>query len=288
VLPDLDLADWHGIDPIVGEPVRTDRELQPESDGGQPPHPDHATTATPVESEPYVPSEEDFAPSPPRPKSPLSQFPKADSLRPALVCFALFFVASLRTWTAPDADGLWVSGESIFVRHEYWRLLSALFAHSDIGHLLSNAPLFLIFGWFLRAFFGLRVFPAATLAIGALSNLATVYYYEPQVHLLGASGMLYGMVALWLVLYVRFETQHSVPMRIFRAMAVSLLMLFPTTFQPTTSYMAHAAGFAIGLVFGYAMAPFLSVRSPDGAPVAPAPADDDPLGPPNRPRMRLR
>jgi rhomboid protease GluP len=290
VLPDLDLADWHGIDPIVGEPVHTDAQLQPETDADAPPPAAPAFTAATGEegeAQPWMPSEDDFAPSPPRPRSPLSRFPKGDALRPALLCFMLFFVASVRTWTSPEASGLWVSGESIFVRHEYYRLVTALFAHSDIGHLLSNAPLFLIFGWFLRAFFGLRVFPWATIAIGALSNLATVWLYEPDVQLLGASGMLYGMVALWLVLYVRFETQHTVPMRIFRALAVSLLMLFPTTFQQTTSYLAHATGFAIGLVFGYAMAPFLSVRSPDGQPLPVEPGPDT-LAPPSRPRMRLR
>ncbi len=93
-----------------------------------------------------------------------------------------------------------------------------------------------------------------------LSNAATIWVYEPRTHLVGASGMLYGMVALWLVLYVRFETRFSVPMRIFRAIGVSLLLLFPTTFEEQTSYMAHAAGFVIGLGVGFGLANFVTVR----------------------------
>lgn len=208
----------------------------------------------------YVPSEEEFAPSPPKPPGPLTRFPSKQAMTPALVCFALFWLASLYEWSPRSRYGLAASGDEVFRKGEYWRLVTALFTHSNVEHLLSNTPLFLIFGWFLYAFFGRLAFPFGALLVGVLSNLWTIYVYPPRMSLVGASGMLYGMIALWLVLYVHFETEYKVSMRIFRAIAVSLLLLFPTTFQQTTSYMAHATGFFLGLVVGVALCPFVRLN----------------------------
>jgi rhomboid protease GluP len=213
----------------------------------------------PVYEDEYYPVAEDFVPSPPKPQSPLSRTPPIDALRPALLMFVLFWVASGYAWKYPDSGG-YASGERVLEHGEAWRLLTALFTHADAGHLFSNTPLFLIFGWYLYAFFGPLAFPGAALVVGVLSNLATIATYDPQAELVGASGMLYGMIALWLVLYVRFESAYTVPMRIFRSVGVALLLLFPTTFQESTSYMAHAAGFAIGLVVGFALTPFVHIH----------------------------
>lgn len=213
----------------------------------------------------YVPDAADFIPAPVKQKSPLNRVPGPGTARPALLMFVLFWVASLTYWFGGRGVGGWVSGEAVFQKGEYWRLFTALFTHSDVGHLLSNTPLFLIFGWFLGAFFGPVVFPATVILVGAASNLATVYMYDPGTHLVGASGMLYGMIALWLVLYVHFDTDYSITMRIFRALGVSLLMLFPTTFQETTSYQAHAWGFLFGGVAGLLLCPFVKVIEPPGA-----------------------
>lgn len=209
----------------------------------------------------YYPRIEDFSPSPPKPQPPLMRVPGMRWLRPALFFFTLFFVASFREWWWPASDRLSVSAAAVYDKHEYWRLFTALFTHSSLEHLLANTPLFLIFGWFLRAFFGWLAFPVATLLIGVLSNLATIWTYSPQTELLGASGMLYGMVALWLVFYVRFATEFAVPMRIFRAIGVSLLLLFPTTFEQNVSYMAHATGFLFGGVIGFILLPFVKVQA---------------------------
>ncbi len=246
----------------------------------------------------YYPRIEDFTPSPPKPRPPLMQVPSLRWMRPALFCFSLFFVASLREWVWPEADRLSASGAAVFGRHEYWRLVTALFAHSSMDHLLSNTPLFLIFGWFLRAFFGWLAFPVATLAIGVLSNLATIATYEPQTELLGASGMLYGMVALWLVFYLRFATEFAVPMRLFRAVGVSLLLLFPTTFEKNVSYMAHVSGFLFGGLVGAILLPFVKVQAdvedtpPAPKPTATAALDHATIPPPQRvelhPPSRLR
>ena len=70
----------------------------------------------------YVPSEEDFAPSPPKPPRPMNRFPKRAAMFPALFCFALFWVASFHEWRGLPPS-LTASGETVFAKGEYWRLL---------------------------------------------------------------------------------------------------------------------------------------------------------------------
>lgn len=222
----------------------------------------HPSDDTDIHPEAYVPDREDFLPTLPPPPGPMTRLPTVFSIRPAALLLVICLLVSLGNWyeDGTGAGGTWASRETVFDQGQGWRLLLALFTHADLGHLLSNAPLFLIFGWYLRDFFGLAIFPGTALAIGVMSNALTLWTYPPDAQLLGASGMLYGMVALWLVLYVHFETAYSHAQRVFRAVGVSLLLLFPTTFHATTSYAAHGFGFVLGLVAGFAVTPFVTLR----------------------------
>lgn len=209
----------------------------------------------------YLPSIDDFLPSPPRPPSPMARYPALDSLKPALILLALCFVVSSARWSQAwtSIGGTEASYETVWIKHQWWRLATALLTHADMGHLLSNTPLFLIFGWYLRDFFGLRIFPGISLIIGIFANALTLLFYPKETSLLGASGMLYGMVALWLVFYVHFETSYTHAQRILRALGVSLLLLFPTTFHSDTSYLCHGLGFLLGSLFGLILKPFVKV-----------------------------
>jgi rhomboid protease GluP len=155
---------------------------------------------------------------------------------------------SLLSWDATYEIHFWVSRELLEQHHAYWRLFTALAAHADWQHLLANAPLFIIFGWLLRSYFGWWFFPVLPVLAGAGANYLTLQWYEPWQRLLGCSGMVYAMVGMWLVLYIRYETRFSLPMRFFRCMGFSFIILMPTTLHPTTSYLAHAFGFLLGLV----------------------------------------
>jgi len=137
--------------------------------------------------------------------------------------------------------------------------------HANGAHLLSNAPLFVIFGWLLRSYFGYILFPFIAFLAGISCTLATLFFYESTERLFGASGMVYAMVALWLVFYVRYDVDHSVPIRIVRALGFSLIIMFPTMYNPEVSYLAHAFGFIFGLIYGVAAIPMVSVI-PDTAP----------------------
>lgn len=179
----------------------------------------------------------------------LYEHPKAKHSFVVIFFVALCVLLSLSFWFSPHySKWLWASKEAVFEKHEYWRLFTALFTHADIKHLLSNMPLFVVFGWLLRSYFGLLAFPLAAFLVGAVTNYATLYYYPEHTRLIGASGVVYGLVGLWVTFYLRYEVRYSFRMKLFRVLGVSMVLLLPTTYSPTTSYLAHALGFLFGVL----------------------------------------
>jgi rhomboid protease GluP len=85
---------------------------------------------------------------------------------------------------------------------------------------------------------------------GGIINLICLYFYPPQVFLVGVSGVIYFMASFWLVLYLMIERRQTIKVRLLHAFAVSLIFLFPEAFQPETSYLAHGMGFLIGVPVG--------------------------------------
>ena len=214
---------------------------------------------------PYeLPDPEDFIPSVPIPPSGFELMPVPGSAWLANISLASMVFACMInwSWSGTSMAPMVASGEAVFQKQEYWRLFTALLGHGDVMHLLHNAPIFWFFAWILNAYFGLAVAGVLTLILGLASNAVTLWTYEPKVQLLGASGMIYGMVAMWLVLYIRFDRKGWWVKRVVRSLGFSLLVLFPQTFEVNTSYMAHASGFLIGIVLAVLWIPFAMKYAP--------------------------
>jgi rhomboid protease GluP len=193
-------------------------------------------------------------------RGPLSHLPSRDNLGPVFLLYGVFIAASLLYWRTEWGDYLWISGHTFFNEHQYWRALTSVAVHADAVHLLSNGPLFVFFGWLLNAYFGAGVFPLAAVCSGVLATIITVGVYDPQIRLVGASGMVYAMAALWLVLYIRYDYDRPPGLRVLRAVGFALAMLAPTTYNPTTSYLAHGVGFFLGLAAAFILLPFSGLR----------------------------
>lgn len=156
----------------------------------------------------------------------------------------LYDLGSLKNWMA-------ASPEAVFGRQEYWRLWTTLFAHADLGHFVSNAFLFFILGFLLYGYFGSRLFPLAAFLWGGLINLLVLTTYPIDTRLIGASGVVYWLGGVWLVLYFFLSRQKNLSQRWLRTLGVSLMIFMPAeTFAPNVSYRTHFVGFALGLMVG--------------------------------------
>lgn len=108
----------------------------------------------------------------------------------------------------------------------------------------------LILGYLNYSYFGITIYPISALFFSGLTNIISLLTYTPKVSLLGASGMVYVLGGCWFTLYVLIEKRISPSYRIFRATAVCLAVMFPTSFEPHVSYRTHAIGLLFGIVTG--------------------------------------
>ena len=137
----------------------------------------------------------------------------------------------------------------VFSDKEYWRVFSAVLIHADLQHFLSNGAALIVLGYLLYGWFGFLIYPLGAWLLAGLVNFLALLTYSPEVQLVGASGMVYLMAAFWLTNYVLIQRQITLTRRILRSSGVTLVTLFPTTFQPNVSYRTHAIGFVVGVVW---------------------------------------
>ncbi|MDG0816216.1 rhomboid family intramembrane serine protease [Bdellovibrio svalbardensis] len=139
----------------------------------------------------------------------------------------------------------------VFEHHQWWRLWTTLFAHADLGHLISNSILFFILGYFLTGYFGALLFPLAAFAFGGITNFFVLLNSPPDISLIGVSGVVYWMGGAWLALYFALDKRKTYLQRSLRIGGVALGVFMPATaFDPTISYGAHLIGFLTGLLYG--------------------------------------
>jgi rhomboid protease GluP len=164
----------------------------------------------------------------------------------------IFLVLSSFLWgQKPFADFLTANREQIFQKHEYYRLFTTIGMHADIRHFLSNAIFFWIFSFLLHSYFGKLWFPFFSLFFGAIVNALTLALYPPNVTLLGASGVVYFMAGAWATLFFFIERKSHWMKRLMAAIGVSLVLFFPSSYEPEVSYLCHAIGFAVGVLVAF-------------------------------------
>lgn len=108
--------------------------------------------------------------------------------------------------TAPTGHELvrWGSNVSTLTwPSQPWRLVTSLFVHGGITHLLLNMATLWLLGVLLEARTGGARLLAAYLASGVAASAATLWYHSGGINSTGASGAIFGLYGLLLVLLVR-------------------------------------------------------------------------------------
>jgi len=146
--------------------------------------------------------------------------------------------------------------ESVFIHKEYWRVFSTLFVHADLEHLLSNSFMLFILMYFVTTYYGLFAGTLLSLFMGGLTNIIVLLTFKDNINLVGISGVIYYLWGFWFSLYVFIEKRYSIPRRILNVSSIFFILLLPTTYSPSTSYLSHYLGFLVGLIIGALYYPF--------------------------------
>lgn len=142
------------------------------------------------------------------------------------------------------------TGRQVFEQHHYWRAFTTTLVHADLGHLFSNSIFFTGLAFLLNGYFGKWIFPVLSFLAGGVINLMILPQYPADVAIIGASGIVYFMAALWLTLYFMIDRRHSIARRLINVIALSLILFVPEVLQERVSYLAHAVGFFLGIPAG--------------------------------------
>lgn len=130
----------------------------------------------------------------------------------------------------------------------YWQLLTAMFVHVNIMHLLGNMFFLLVFGFRAEELFKLSEYLLIYFASGLAGNLLSLLFGPFAPPSAGASGAIFGMFGACII-YVR----RAIGSSIVGALLYAFFLLMANV-GPNVNVLAHLGGLAVGLLIGYLLA----------------------------------
>ncbi len=144
-----------------------------------------------------------------------------------------------------------------------WQLVTYMFMHGDVWHLVFNMLMLWVLGRELEFYWGQREFLRFYFACGigaALLNLPISFYYtqNPAVPMLGASGAIYGLlIAFGIIFWNRYITLllgFFLPVTIkvkYLVIGLGLIALYSglSRVADGVGHFAHLGGMAVGFVY---------------------------------------
>lgn len=149
---------------------------------------------------------------------------------------------------------------------QWWRLLSAVFLHFDISHLVANMWALLVVGPALVAELGTARFLAVFLTTGVSGNLVSYLLNDTVALKAGASGAICGVLgALAGLSLTSLAGPYEVRRPAWQTLG-ALTALFGLTvgFQPGRDHYAHVGGLLAGLLLGRLMRRRSAIATSDG------------------------
>ncbi|HEY4282297.1 MAG TPA: rhomboid family intramembrane serine protease [Chthoniobacterales bacterium] len=146
----------------------------------------------------------------------------------------------------------------VLLRHEYWRLFTALFLHASIIHLLFNLFALYVLGPAFERTIGSLRFVACYLLAGICSAAGIVILWRLGIvarnaEVVGASGCIMGIVGAWAAFLIK---DRHMPLARRRLMNILMIVVIQTIFDrltPQVSMAAHLCGLAGGFLVGFAV-----------------------------------
>jgi rhomboid protease GluP len=130
----------------------------------------------------------------------------------------------------------------------YWQLLTSIFVHASITHLVGNMLFLFIFGLRGEEMFSLPEYLSVYLLGGLTGSLLSLVFLPLDVPSVGASGAIFAMFGACTI-YAR----RSVGQSIIGALIYGFFLLFLSS-GPNVNDWAHIGGLFVGLIIGYVLA----------------------------------
>lgn len=171
------------------------------------------------------------------------------------VLILLCIIASFFAWVYESkvVDYFTFSTSNILLEWRYWTLITALFIHGNLIHLLGNIVFLYVFGNTLEDIIGAKKMLAAFFIGGIFTFLISTLFYPPDIPMAGASASIFTLAAITILVK---------PLRIsilFLFLPVGLVAVLYFLFNlfeiyygisSNIAYISHVIGFLIGVPLG--------------------------------------
>lgn len=139
---------------------------------------------------------------------------------------------------------------------EWWRIITSMFLHAGIIHLLFNMYALMYIGALLEPLLGRLRFIAAYMFTGVISSLASLYFH-PMTVSVGASGAIFGMYGVFLAMLTTNIIEKSARQAMLANIGVFVAYNLIYGFAGNTNVdnAAHVGGLIGGIITGYLFYP---------------------------------
>lgn len=170
-----------------------------------------------------------------------------------LLVFILMMISGVSFFEPTIQDLLnWGANlRGITLEGQWWRLVTNVFLHIGIFHILLNMYALLYIGVVLEPYLGKARFAFAYLFTGILASLSSIYWH-PNIVSAGASGAIFGMYGVFLAMLTTNFIDKSVRKPFLVSIVVFVVLNLANGLKEEIDNAAHIGGLISGLVIGYA------------------------------------
>lgn len=172
----------------------------------------------------------------------------------------LVFLLEVQLGGSENLDTLYRMGALVpenLVAGEWWRVVSAMFLHYGVVHILVNMLGLYVLGAFVESIVGIKKYLIAYFVCGIGSMLAiglqAWYQQIPDLIGVGASGAIMGMLGMMAAILLKGWRQDKAKIAARRLRLVLLiagLQVISDTLMPEVSLVGHASGLVLGFLVG--------------------------------------
>lgn len=177
-----------------------------------------------------------------------------------VVINVIMFLMVEFTGSSMDVDHMLKWGamdlEMFIEKKQYYRLITEMFLHFGVEHLLNNMLVLFVVGNTLERYSGHLMFLGYYMATGITAGLASLYYHYSigqTVVSAGASGAIFGIVGV-IFFFVLINKGRLEGFTTQRLLMHLLLCVYAGAASPSVDFMAHAGGFAGGFLMALLVA----------------------------------
>lgn len=143
---------------------------------------------------------------------------------------------------------------SEFFNGEYWRIISSMFLHGGILHLVNNMIALTVLGFFSENIFGRKRFGLIYFSSGIIAGISSLLWHDGNVILVGASGAIFGILGAFtaaMILENNYKEHKVFLVIILIYFLINIFMGFFTNSDNAAHISGFISGFILALILNY-------------------------------------